>query len=76
VAWFVVVFAGNALATSGGPGGTHPTGAQVLADLDRIAGSGTARLGFAMEMVSFAVFAVFLAYLLSPSAGTCACGAR
>jgi hypothetical protein len=63
VAWFVLGFVGNTLATSGASGAAHPTGAQVLADLEDGAGSASARLGFSMELLSFALFAVFLAYL-------------
>jgi hypothetical protein len=63
VAWFVLGFVGNTLATSGASGAAHPTGEQVLADLEHGTGSGTATLGFSMELLSFALFAVFLAYL-------------
>jgi hypothetical protein len=62
VVYFVLVFIGNTLATSGGPGDT-PTGEQARAELQRQANSAAVNIGFAMELLGMVAFLVFVAYL-------------
>lgn len=60
-AFVALILAGNMI-TTGGQEEVHPSGEQVLAELDRAAGSATYGVGVAMELVGFLAFLVFGAY--------------
>jgi hypothetical protein len=60
----VLIFAGNTLDTAGTVQSGHASGAQVLRDVEHQAGSTTATVGFALELLSFVAFMVFLGYLV------------
>src|SRR3712207_6087374 len=61
VAWFVLIMVGNTLNTAGTTQALRPTGEEVLADLQRT--TATQDVGLVLELLGFAVFAVFLGYL-------------
>jgi MFS family permease len=62
LAYFVLVFAGNAIATSGSTTDDTSTGAEILRDLQAHHGAAF-HVGLAMELLGFAALLGFVAYL-------------
>jgi hypothetical protein len=62
-AYILLILVGNTLSTRGASTAAHPTGAAVLRDVDRQVHSAAATAGFAMEVIGFTLFIVFLGYL-------------
>src|SRR4051794_27063389 len=62
-AFVAVLFAGNAMATSGQSSSMHPTGQEILRDATHAAASTTAMVGFMLEVSAFLLFFVFLGFL-------------
>jgi len=62
-AFVAVIFAGNAMATSGQSSAMHPTGEEILRDAAHAAASTTATVGFILEVSGFVLFFVFLGFL-------------
>src|SRR4051794_4121114 len=62
-AFVAVLFAGNAMATSGQSASMHPTGKEILRDATYAAASTTATVGFMLEVSAFLLFFVFLGFL-------------
>jgi hypothetical protein len=60
VAYGACLLVGNALATAGQSSSAHPSGQQVLLDVDRAASSTSATAGFMLELLGFALFLPFL----------------
>jgi hypothetical protein len=64
LAYVLLVFAGNAIATSGSTADEHSSGAEILRDLQAHHGSAF-YVGTAMELLGFAALLGFVAYLAS-----------
>lgn len=62
-AFVILVFVGNALNTAGTSQSSHPSGAQVLRDVNHQADSTGATVGLVLEVLGFVAFMVFLGYL-------------
>jgi hypothetical protein len=60
-AYVVLIIVGNSLAAAGED--SHPTGAQVIDQTNRMADSTSASIGFGLELLGFVAFAFFIAYL-------------
>jgi hypothetical protein len=63
-AYVVLVTVGNTLSTDNSPGphSAHPTGVQDIAGLRWLAGSTSGQVGVMLELLSFAVLALFVGY--------------
>jgi hypothetical protein len=59
----VLIFTGNAMNTAGTNQSGHSSGAQVLKDIAHQHASGSASVGFVLEILGFATFFGFLGYL-------------
>jgi hypothetical protein len=66
-AFVLLIIVGNTLATAGESGQTHPSGAQVLADVSHHASSASAQVGMFMEMLGFGVQVLWIAYVVTAS---------
>lgn len=62
-AFVILVFVGNTLNTAGTSQSSHPSGAQVLRDVNHQADSTGATVGLVLEVLGFVAFMVFLGYL-------------
>jgi hypothetical protein len=65
VGFVVATFVGSTMSSAGGSQSNNPTGAQALSDLRRVANSTGALVGMYVEILGFALFAVFVGYLFS-----------
>lgn len=59
----LVIVGGDVLGTPPGPQSVHPTGEQDLANLRWVADTTAAQVGTSLELLSFALLLVFVAYL-------------
>jgi hypothetical protein len=62
-AFVVLITVGNALDTAGTTQNGHATGAQVLRDVAHQRASGSATVGFVLEVLGFVAFFAFLGYI-------------
>jgi hypothetical protein len=62
-AFVILIIVGNTLNTAGTSQSAHPTGAQVLRDVNHQADSTAAIVGMVLEVLGFVAFMVFLGYL-------------
>lgn len=64
-AYVLLILIGNSIATAGSSQDSHPSGQQVLHDVAAQAGDTAPAIGFALEVLGFVAFLVFLGYLVA-----------
>jgi hypothetical protein len=62
-AFVALIIVGNQMTSAGSSQSAHPTGEQVLRDVNHQVSSASVRAGFALELLGFAAFIGFLGYL-------------